>query len=137
MSFIKLKSGTRFSAHQEMCEQVESLNDNVIDYSFRGRHNWLLMESEQGLRYVLYVFVVCPEGDWLMKMMTESEFIPAIDCPERLVNQSNLDNEIAKAWRKQVVEFWDMKALEMKSVKNEAVVHCGCRSKKTASEGEA
>jgi hypothetical protein len=136
MSFIKLKSGTRFSAHQEMCEQLESLNDNVLDYSFRGRHNWLLMENKSGVRYVLYVFVVCPEGHWLMKIMTESECIPAIDCPERLVKQSTLEDKGATAWRKQVEEYWSMKAIEMKSVKNEAVVHCGCRSKQNVNAGE-
>ena len=134
MSFMKLKSGTRFAAHQEMCEQIDALNDNVLDYSFRGRHNWLLMESECGVRYVLYVFVVCPEGDWIMKMMNESEFIPSIDCPERLVKQSTLENVVATSWRKQVIEYWKMKDLEIESARNESAVHCSCREKQSKCE---
>jgi hypothetical protein len=135
MSFIKIASETRFSAHQEMCQHIESLDDNVIDYSFRGRHNWLLMETKEGVRYVLYVFVVCPEGKWLIKMITEGEFIPAIDCPERLVKQSTLDNEVASAWRKQVTEYWVMRSLEMESIKNENAQRCNsCRVKQALNE---
>lgn len=59
-----------------------------------------------------------------MKMMNESKFIPSIDCPERLVKQSTLENVVATSWRKQVIEYWKMKDLEIKSAQNECAVHC-------------
>jgi len=69
--FINLLSGTRFAAHQEMNEFIEAMDDSVIDFSFRGRHNWFVMEKPDLTKYILYVFLVCPsDAGWGMKVLT-------------------------------------------------------------------
>ena len=131
MSFMKLKSGTRFSAHQELCELVESNGDTVIDFSFRGRNNYFLMQGEdEASKYILYAFLICPDdAGWVVKLVNEFEHIPNYDCPERLLRGSNVKNETAVAWRNQVKQHWEMQALERLSNTHEHSVTCLCRYK--------
>jgi hypothetical protein len=128
--FIQLKSGTRFSSHIEMCEFIESMEDSVVDHSFRGRDNYFLMESSNGIRYINYVFLICPsDKGWAMQIVTESEHIPNVDCPLRILRQSNCDELSAREWRKMCKNVHEQYALEKLSISNEAIPTCTCRSK--------
>jgi hypothetical protein len=130
MSFITLKSCTAFGAHQEMCDILEGQEDVILDFSFRGRHNYFVMEDNLGVKYIQYIFLIKPNNeDWAMKIVNEHEHIPMIDCPERIIKQSTLNHDVAVAWRKQVRHFWEVKSMESISSHNEALSVCLCRYK--------
>jgi hypothetical protein len=128
--FTQLVSGTRFSAHLEMCELVEALEDSVVDFSFRGRDNYFLMETPDGVRYINYVFLVNQENlGWTMKLLNEAEFIPNINAPIRLIRQSTCEIESAVQWRKLVRKVNENYEMEKLSISNETTPTCLCRSK--------
>lgn len=139
-TFTELQSCTRFAAHSEMCEHIESFEDSVVDFSFRGRDNYFLLENvasdETITRYIMYVFLICTEEKgWLMKMVSEMDKIPNTNCPVRLLRQSTIQETSAKAWRSMIIQIDEQKTLERLSIKAEATSNCICRLKK--SKGEA
>lgn len=96
--FIELNACTEFAAHNDMCSHLESMEDSVLKFSLRGRHNFLLMEhvsqDETVTRYIIYVFLVCTEErGWLMKIIREDEQIPNADCPVWLIKQSTMQSQ--------------------------------------------
>lgn len=134
-TFTELQSCTRFAAHNEMCEFIESLDDSVIDFSFRGRDNYFLLENvasdETITRYILYVFLICTEEKgWVMRAVSEMEKIPNTNCPVRLLRQSNVQEPSAKEWRSMIMRIEDQRKLEQLSIKAEATNTCICRLKK-------
>lgn len=135
--FTPLLSCTRFAAHNEMCEHIESMDDTVIDFSFRGRSNYFAMErtNQDGSiqRYILYVFVIYTEcKGWMMKVIREDEMIPNVDCPIRIIKLSSLMNEGALAWRNMIIQLDKNKALERESALAELKSKsCICRHTKT------
>ena len=140
--FTELQSCTRFSAHNEMCEVIESLEDAVIDFSFRGRDNYFLLESigadERITRYIMYVFLICTEEKgWMMKMLSETDKIPNTNCPVRLLRQSTVKEQTAVAWRQMIMQMEEMKTLERMSIKAEATKTCLCRHKDKSSSCDA
>jgi hypothetical protein len=136
--FTELQSCTRFSAHNEMCEIIESLEDSTIDFSFRGRDNYFLLEhvgaDEKITRYIMYVFLICTEQKgWMMKMLSETDKIPNTNCPVRLLKQSTSKEPSALAWREMIMQMEELRTLERMSIKAEATATCVCRHKDKAS----
>ena len=128
--FIELVSGTRFGAHQEMLEIVEAMQDSVVDFSFRGNDNFFLMENADGIRYINYAFLICPlDKGWTLKVVNETEHIPNINAPLRLIRQSTCENEHAVEWRELVRRVHEQRELSKLSIANETTPTCSCRSK--------
>lgn len=136
--FIQLKSCTKFAAHMELCDHVESMEDNVLEFSLRGRHNYFLMENDDSVRYILYVFLIkTEEQGFMMKMVDETEKIPNTDCPMFLIRQSTLNHPDAMAWRHMISEMDMYKEMERQSISNEKFTTCVCRHTNNATnDGE-
>lgn len=130
--FIKLISQTKLGAHIEMTAHVESMDDSVVEYSFRGRYNWFLMErvSSEGtvLRYILFTFVInTEEQGWMMRVLTEDEFIPYHNCPLFMVRQSTLQDESAFKWRETIIQIDVDRQIQQDAIAAQETMKCACR----------
>lgn len=109
----KLNVHDKFNAHISMCGHVTALGMAIVDHSFRGRHNYFLLEDADGQRVILYVFVVCLDDDgYRMKFVYEDQYIPDNSCPERMLRGSTCKEESAVAWRNNMLSVMEMKRLE-------------------------
>lgn len=126
----------------ELTAHIESMEDTAIDFSFKGRHNWFLMERVSAddtiMRYILYAFVIYVEDNgWMMKLLSEDDSIPNTNCPVYLLKQSTFKDPSAMAWRHMIMQMDSDRKLEQASISLEKTATCICRHKVEKSRAES